>query len=245
MERPVRDRSGPGPSQMEKIEILIIDDDTKLNSLLGDYFSRYGFFSQAETDPDSALKLLKKFRPHIIILDVMLPGMDGFQVCREIRKEYDIPIIMLTARGEVADRVVGLELGADDYMPKPFEPRELVARIQSVLRRQGEKESRDRESFGELEMDTTTYTARMNGRDIGLTSMEFELLSILTGNQGRVLRRETIFDKIKGFDADSFDRSIDVMVSRLRQKLGDDPRKPKYLKTVWGRGYTFLRQDDE
>ncbi len=230
---------------MEKIEILIIDDDTKLNSLLGDYFSRYGFFSQSETDPASALRLLKKFRPHIIILDVMLPGMDGFQVCREIRKEYDIPIIMLTARGEVADRVVGLELGADDYMPKPFEPRELVARIQSVLRRQGKKERGDRENFGELEMDYTTYTAIMNGKDIELTSMEFELLSILTKNEGRVLRRETIFDKIKGFDADSFDRSIDVMVSRLRQKLGDDPRKPKYLKTVWGRGYTFLRQDDE
>jgi DNA-binding response OmpR family regulator len=229
---------------MDRIEILIIDDDTKLNSLLGEYFSRFGFFSQAETDPASALKLLKKYRPHIIILDIMLPGMDGFEVCREIRKEYDIPIIMLTARGEVADRVVGLELGADDYMPKPFEPRELVARIQSVLRRQGNKDAGEREIFGELEMNYNSYTARMKGEELELTTMEFEILSILTKNAGSVLDRDTIFEKIKGLDADSFDRSIDVMVSRLRQKLGDDPRKPKYLKTVWGKGYKFMRQDD-
>jgi DNA-binding response OmpR family regulator len=229
---------------MDRIEILIIDDDTKLNSLLGEYFSRFGFFSQAETDPASALKLLKKYRPHIIILDIMLPGMDGFEVCREIRKEYDIPIIMLTARGEVADRVVGLELGADDYMPKPFEPRELVARIQSVLRRQGNKDAGEREIFGELEMNYNSYTARMKGEEVELTTMEFEILSILTKNAGSVLDRDTIFEKIKGLDADSFDRSIDVMVSRLRQKLGDDPRKPKYLKTVWGKGYKFMRQDD-
>jgi DNA-binding response OmpR family regulator len=227
-----------------KKSILIIDDDTKLNSLLTDYFAKFDFNVHTATEPEQALRALKKSLPDIIVLDVMLPGMNGFEVCRRIRTEYSVPIIMLTARGEVTDRIIGLELGADDYLPKPFEPRELVARIQSVLRRVGQAAEQERASFGRLEIDYARHQVKVDGKPVELTTMEFEILSLLSRNRGIVLDRDQIFEKVKGLDADSFDRSIDVMISRLRGKLNDDPKKPAFVKTIWGSGYKFIGGGD-
>jgi len=228
-----------------KKRILIIDDDRKLNSLLTDYLTKYNFDVYSITEPEQALRDLKKITPDIIILDIMLPGMDGFEVCRRIRKLHSIPIIMLTARGEVADRIVGLELGADDYLPKPFEPRELAARLQSILRRSSGEKKRDRASFGGLEIDYSRHQVKLAGKPVDLTTMEFEILSLFSRNPGIVLSRDTIFEKVKGLDADSFDRSIDVMISRLRNKLNDDPQNPLFLKTIWGAGYKFIGTLDD
>lgn len=223
-----------------KKTILIIDDDTRLTDLLAGYLAQFDLAVKAAALPGEGLALLEKSLPDLVILDIMLPGMDGFEVCRRIRKQHAVPIIMLTARGDVADRIVGLELGADDYLPKPFEPRELVARIQSVLRRgESSRESR-RIVAGPLEIDLEGHTAALRGERVDLTSMEFELLSLFARNPGVVLDRDRIFESIKGLDDDSFDRSIDVLVSRLRAKLGDNPREPRLLKTIRGAGYKFI-----
>lgn len=224
-----------------KKAILIIDDDTKLTNLLAGYLEKFDLAVEAAADPEEGLATLQKSPlPDLVILDVMLPGMDGFEVCRRIRKSWPVPIIMLTARGDVADRIVGLELGADDYLPKPFEPRELVARIQSVLRRSGEAKETRRIIAGDLEIDLDGHTAALKGEKVDLTAMEFDLLSLFARNPGIVLDRDRIFESIKGLDDDSFDRSIDVLVSRLRAKLGDNPREPRLLKTIRGAGYKFI-----
>ncbi len=223
-----------------KKTILIIDDDTKLTDLLAGYLTQFDLAVRTAALPGEGLALLEKSLPDLVILDIMLPGMDGFEVCRRIRKEHAVPIIMLTARGDVADRIVGLELGADDYLPKPFEPRELVARIQSVLRRGAAAGENRRVVAGPLEIDMEGHTATLRGEKINLTSMEFELLSLFARNPGVVLDRDRIFESIKGLDDDSFDRSIDVLVSRLRAKLGDNPREPRLLKTIRGAGYKFI-----
>ena len=186
---------------------------------------------------------LKQEQIDLIILDVMLPDMDGFEVCRQIRKEYSIPIIMLTARGEVTDRIVGLELGADDYLPKPFEPRELVARIQSILRRGHNQNRSEIRKFGQLTVDFQKHAAAIDGSDIELTSAEFELLSVFIKNAGRVLTRDQLLDHVRGIEWEAFDRSIDVLISRLRQKLRDDPKHPKYIRTMWGTGYIFIGEE--
>ncbi len=223
-----------------KKKILIIDDDTKLTGLLAGFLEKYNFAVKAVPTPEEGFGRLRKDLPDLIILDIMLPGMDGFEACRRIRRDYSVPIIMLTARGDVADRIVGLELGADDYLPKPFEPRELVARIQSVLRRGPDREGKRRVKAGDLEIDFYGYTVTKKGVKVELTAMEFELLSLFVRNPGVVLDRDRIFGAIKGLDDDSFDRSIDVMVSRLRRKLGDNPKEPRLLKTIRGSGYKFI-----
>ena len=220
--------------------ILLIDDDSKLNALLEEYLLKFGFKVRAFTHPDQGLEFLKHNEPALIILDVMLPGMDGFEVCRLIRKESSIPVIMLTARGEVTDRIVGLEIGADDYIPKPFEPRELVARIQTVLRRGVSKSEAVQGKYGPLEVDFTAHSATLNSEKIELTTAEFEILKFFIENSGKVLNRDQIVDQIRGIEWEAFDRSIDVLVSRLRQKLKDDPKKPGFIKTVWGSGYMFI-----
>ncbi len=220
--------------------ILVIDDDEKLNSLLKDYLSEFSFKVITETNPEQALNLLKRKTPDIIILDIMLPGMDGFEVCRRIRKSYDIPVIMLTARGKVEDRIVGLELGADDYLPKPFEPRELVARIQSVLRRSLEIVKTGRLHFKNLVVDIDKQLVLLEGEAVELTTMEFEILHLLMKSPGKVFDRDQIMDSLRGLDWEAFDRSVDVLVSRLRQKLRDDPKSPQFIRTIWGRGYKFI-----
>lgn len=225
--------------------ILIIDDDKKLNNLLSDYLSKFGFKVTTVTHPDEGLKILKREQPDIIILDIMLPKMDGFEVCKEIRKEYSVPIIMLTARGEVTDRIVGLELGADDYLPKPFEPRELVARIQSVLRRGSEDLKSGIIKFGRLVVDIEKHSVLLDGENVDLTTMEFEILSLFIRNPGKVFTRDHLMDRIRGIEWEAFDRSIDVLISRLRQKLNEHPKKPSFIKTIWGTGYKFIGEELE
>ena len=225
------------------IRVLIIDDDQRLGALLTEYLGRFNFDVTTAAHPEAGLRALKSSDPDIVILDVMLPEMDGFAVCRRIRESSRVPIIMLTARGEVTDRIVVLELGADDYLSKPFEPRELVARIQAVLRR-GVAATDEVLKAGPLEVNWTTRSARLDGRELDLTSAELELLGLLMRNRGRVLSRDRIMDETRGVDWDAYDRSIDVLVSRLRQKLGDDAKRPRFIRTIRGSGYRFIGGDD-
>jgi two-component system phosphate regulon response regulator OmpR len=221
------------------IKLLVIDDDEALNALLTEYLGQFGFAVRTAALPEDGLRALKTDPPDLVVLDVMLPGMDGLAVCRKIRETSGVPIVMLTARGGVMDRILGLEMGADDYLPKPFEPRELVARIQAVLRRGSAPAADESLRAGALEVSRATCTARLHGRPLALTTAEFELLGLLMRNRGRVLSRDRILDELRGTDWESYDRSIDVLVSRLRQKLGDDPRSPRLIKTVRGEGYLF------
>lgn len=223
-----------------KKHILIIDDDEKLNQLLTDYLGQFEFQVTTAVHPADGLKLISRIKPDLIILDIMLPDMDGFEVCKTIRKDNATPVIMLTARGDVTDRIVGLELGADDYLPKPFEPRELVARIQTVLRRQKNMSDSAMRQFGDLLVDFDKQTVRLNGEPVDLTTMEFELLQYFLLNPGKVLSRDAIMDTLRGMDWEAFDRSIDVLLSRLRQKLKDDPKQPQWIRTIRGSGYKFI-----
>jgi DNA-binding response OmpR family regulator len=227
-----------------KPTLLIIDDDEKLNALLTEYFDGFGFRSVSVTDPAAGLRRLERLRPDLVVLDVMLPGMNGFDVCKEIRRNSNVPIIMLTARGEVTDRIVGLELGADDYLPKPFEPRELVARIQSVLRRGRPDDGDQTLQFGDLGIDRTTRTATLADTPLNLTTNEFDALLLLVGKPGRVFSRDEILNTLRGIDCEAFNRSVDITMSRLRQKLQDDPKAPRFIKTVWASGYVFIGQAD-
>ena len=224
--------------------VLIIDDDEGLNELLTEYLGGFGFAVRTVTHPDAGLRALAADPPDLLILDVMLPEMDGLAVCRKVRETSRVPIVMLTARGEVTDRIVGLELGADDYLPKPFEPRELVARIQAVLRRGGQDDD-ETARVGALDVNWTTRSALMHGRPLALTTAEFELLGFLVRNRGRVVTRERIMEGTRGIDWEAFDRSIDVLISRLRQKLGDDPKRSVFIRTVRGIGYSFIGGDGD
>lgn len=226
-------------------KILLIDDDEKLGELLATFFERFDMELVAATHPDEGLRQLEAAQPDLIILDVMLPGQDGFEVCRTIRRRSNIPIIMLTARGEVTDRIVGLEIGADDYLPKPFEPRELVARIQNVLRRSADRRNSDGPlKFGDLTIDLERRTAELAGESLELTTMEYQLLVLFVENPGRTFTRDEILNELRGIDAQLFSRSVDILVSRLRQKLQDTTKQPRYIKTVWGTGYIFIGQED-
>ncbi|MGD8992826.1 MAG: response regulator transcription factor [Desulfobacterales bacterium] len=220
--------------------ILIIDDDSRLNQLLKDFLKDFGYTVITATHPARGLKKLKQAVPDLVILDVMLPDMDGFEVCRVIRQASNIPIIMLTARGEVTDKVVGLELGADDYLAKPFEPRELVARIQSVLRRSQQLADNKTLTFERLTIDLDKRIALLDGKSLDLTTNEFSALALLARNAGKVLNRDQILQELRGMDCDAFNRSVDIAVSRLRQKLKDNPKAPEFIKTVWGSGYVFI-----
>ncbi len=220
--------------------ILIIDDDAKLNELLKDFLKGFGFEVMTATHPAKGLKKLKQAAPDLVVLDIMLPDMDGFDVCRTIRQTSNVPIIMLTARGEITDKVVGLELGADDYLAKPFEPRELVARIQSVLRRTRQLKDTRSLSFSRLSIDPAKQMVLLDGSAVDLTTNEFRALVLLAANAGKVLNRDQILQELRGIDCDAFNRSVDITVSRLRQKLRDNPKSPAFIKTVWGSGYVFI-----
>jgi DNA-binding response OmpR family regulator len=228
-----------------KKTILIIDDDEKLNTLLTDYLAKYDFQVMSATHPDEGLKKLKIHSPNLIILDVMLPGMSGFEVLKTVRRSSTVPVIMLTARGEFTDRVVGLELGADDYLAKPFEPRELVARILSVLRRTGQNVISAKRTFGPLAIDFQKRVATLHDLSLDLTTTEFAALSLLVENPGAVLNRDQIMDALRGMECDAFNRSIDITMSRLRQKLKDNPKNPDFIKTIWGTGYVFIAKESE
>ncbi len=220
--------------------ILIIDDDPKLNRLLTEFLGGYGFEVLTAAAPGEGLKKIRHGRPDLIILDVMLPEMNGFELCKVIRSESTVPIIMLTARGDPMDRIVGLELGADDYLPKPFEPRELVARIQAVLRRLSGHSVMDQAAFGRLSIDRHKRIACLDGQPVELTTNEFAALDLLTRQPGRVMDRDRILQALRGMDSDAFNRSVDITMSRLRHKLGDDPRSPVFIRTVRGVGYVFI-----
>jgi two-component system phosphate regulon response regulator OmpR len=224
----------------DKYRILIIDDDVDLNALLTEYLQGFGHTLRSATTAAAGREQLRRELPDLLLLDVMLPDTNGLDLCREFRAEYDLPVIMLTARGETADKVMGLELGADDYVHKPFEPRELVARIQSVIRRSKERGSKATLVCDGLRLETQTQRVEMDGNDIELTTMEFELLKGLMQSRGRVLSRDQLIERLRGFDADVYDRSVDMLVSRLREKLGDNPKKPRFIRTVRLGGYQFV-----
>jgi DNA-binding response OmpR family regulator len=225
-------------------EILLIDDDEKLGVLLEAFFQRFDLNLKVAHDPETGLGMLASADPDLVILDVMLPGQDGFEVCRTIRKTSAVPIIMLTARGEVTDRIVGLEIGADDYMPKPFEPRELVARIQNVLRRSSSSRPQGQELHYEgLSVDLDRRTAELDDAELDLTTMEYQLLVLFASNPGKTYTRDEILNELRGIDAQLFSRSVDILVSRLRQKLGDTSKQARFIKTVWGTGYAFIGQE--
>lgn len=219
---------------------LIIDDDQKLSELLKAYFAQFSIEVIAAFHPRKGLELMRSENPDVIILDVMLPEMDGFAVCREIRKESDIPVIMLTARGDTTDKVVGLELGADDYLAKPFEPRELVARIQTIVRRSQNKTPKKSLLIHDLEIKFNERAAYLAGETLNLTSNEFELLAYFARHPNKKIDRDEIMNHLKGIDSNFYSRSVDILVSRLRQKLGEDSKAPRFIKTVWGEGYIFL-----
>jgi two-component system OmpR family response regulator len=224
---------------MTGIHVLLVEDDVKLARLTCDYLEQQGHIVTAVGDGPTAIR--EGLRPEIevVVLDLMLPGCDGFEVCSELRKSSHVPIIAVTARVDVADRVLGLELGADDYMTKPFAARELLARIHAVVRRvRGKAGPPARElQVGKLVLDVAGLNASLAGRPLHLTSYEFALLRVLADHAGRVLSRERLLELAKGNTDEAFDRSIDVRISRLRHKLGDDSRHPLLLKTVRGSGY--------
>ena len=225
--------------------ILIIDDDEKLNRLLKRFLGDFDFTVFSATDAHEGLKKVRTVIPDLIILDLMLPGMNGFDVCKQIRQSSSIPIIMLTARGELMDRVVGLELGADDYLPKPFEPRELVARIQAVLRRSRQTGSDRIRYFGRLCIDFHRQQAWLGKSLINLTTNEFAVLSLMVRQAGKVLDRDEILQSLRGIDSDPFNRTVDITISRLRQKLSDNPKNPEFIKTIWNTGYVFIAEESD
>lgn len=227
-------------SENKRYRLLLIDDDESLNRLLVDYFPRFGHELLTATSVKAGKRILRTSDPDLLILDVMLPDADGLELCRSLRLESDIPIVMLTARADVPDRVLGLQYGADDYVPKPFEPRELVARVENVMRRVRAAPMRILTAAGGLALETETRRVTLNEEEVSLTSTEFELLRILMESRGRVLTRESLLRRLRGLDADIFDRSVDMLVSRLRNKLDDDSRSPRFIKTVWRVGYQFV-----
>jgi len=227
-------------------KILIIDDDESLCIRLVAYFSLFDLELFTANSPSCGLDKLETLSPDLLLLDVMMPEKDGFTLCKEIRAFSALPIIMLTARGELTDKVLGLEIGADDYMSKPFEPRELVARIKVLLRRTGPiipKE--DTINFHNLVIYPQQHKVILNGVPVALTGMEFNLLLLLARSPGKVFNRDTLLNLLKGIDADVYSRSIDILMSRLRQKLGDNPKKVTYIKTLRNIGYCFVGKNCE
>jgi two-component system phosphate regulon response regulator OmpR len=224
-------------------QVLIIDDDTRLSAMLADYLSENGFRVRAAATARTGLEEIGRNPPDAVILDIMLPDLDGFETCRRIRMVSAVPVLMLTAKGDETDRIVGLEIGADDYLPKPFNPRELLARLKAVLRRHA-MPSADRQRvlrFGRLEIDPSSRKVRIDDRDCPMTGYQFDILVALAENAGRILSRDQLLDLVRGTEQEAFDRSIDVHVSRIRAAIEADPRHPRRIITVRGAGYVFAR----
>jgi two-component system alkaline phosphatase synthesis response regulator PhoP len=221
--------------------ILIVDDEARIVKLVRDYLERAGFDVISAHDGETALTLARVEQPDLIVLDLMLPGVDGLDVCRRLRQVSGMPIIMLTARVEEADRIVGLELGADDYVTKPFSPRELVARVRATLRRaSGEVGPATVLRAGNVELDTAALAATVAGEPVDLTPTEFQVLATLVRQPGRIFSREQLLEAVHGVAFDGFDRSVDSHIKNLRRKIEPDPRKPTYIQTVYGVGYRFV-----
>ncbi len=227
--------------------VLMIEDDEALAEMVAEYLGEAGYQVTSRGEAMSGLELIRRNEFDALILDVMLPDLDGFEVCRKVRAESDLPILMLTARGDETDRIVGLELGADDYLPKPFNPRELLARLKAISRRRGAPRTPGARTlrFGRLEIDREARTVRVDGRERSLTSYQFDLLVALADNAGRVMSRERLMDSVKGELLEAFDRSIDVHVSRIRAAIEDEPKHPRRILTIRGAGYVFAQSQDE
>ena len=224
--------------------ILLIDDDSRLAGMIGEYLREFGYAVTIAGTGTEGLERLRIGRFDALILDLTLPDIDGLEVFRSIPKGEALPVIMLTARGDPMDRIMGLEMGADDYLPKPFEPRELLARLKSIIRRGSRYQPCRIAVFGRLEVDPEAMEARLDGERCDLTSYQFQLLSTLASGAGRVMSRDHLMNQLRGNDLVAFDRSIDVHVSRIRAAIEDDPKHPKRLITVRGAGYLFARTQD-
>jgi two-component system alkaline phosphatase synthesis response regulator PhoP len=221
-------------------KVLVVDDDVKTVELVNIYLTRDGHHVLTAYDGIEALRLTRESHPDLIILDLMLPDVDGLEVCRTLRHESDVPIIMLTARTTDQDKLTGLNIGADDYVTKPFSPKELAARVRAVLRRLPREHGPEEISSGELSMNFTKHEAWFAGKQLNLTSVEFGLLGVLAKEPGRVFSRTSLIEEALGYDFEGFDRTIDVHILNLRRKLELDPSHPKYIKTVYGVGYKFI-----
>jgi DNA-binding response OmpR family regulator len=225
--------------------ILLIEDDPRLAEMVSEYLGEAGFRVSIATGGRAGLDRLAREPFDALVLDLMLPDMDGLEVCRQLRAKHETPVLMLTARGDAADRIVGLELGADDYLPKPFQPRELLARLRAILRRGKGRSAASRPlRFGRLEIDRDARAVRVDGETRSLTAYQFALLLALAENAGRLLSRDSLMDLVKGEPLEAFDRSIDVHVSRIRAVIEDDPKKPRRIVTVRGAGYLFAKAQD-
>jgi DNA-binding response OmpR family regulator len=224
--------------------VLMIDDDRRLAEMVSDYLGGAGFRLTLALTAREGEALLKREAFDAVILDLMLPDADGLELCRRLRTSSDLPILMLTARGEPMDRVIGLEVGADDYLGKPFEPRELLARLRAVLRRRSTPRGADILRFGRLEIDKGARVVRLDGEERAITSYQFALLLVLAERAGRVLSRDALMDVLKGEKLEAFDRSVDVHVSRIRAAIENDPKKPRRILTVRGAGYVFAREQN-
>jgi DNA-binding response OmpR family regulator len=224
--------------------ILVVDDDAGIRDLLREYLRKQDMEVESARDGREMATCLAGFEPDLVVMDLMLPGDDGLALTRRLKAEHGLPVIMLSARGEDIDRIVGLEVGADDYLAKPFNPRELLARIRAVLRRGANPEKAseaeaDFHDFGPFRLDLAAQRLLRGSEELAITHAEFTLLKIFAEHPNRALSRDQIMDWLKGFERDPFDRSIDVRVTRLRRKLEDDPANPVYIRTVWGQGYLF------
>jgi DNA-binding response OmpR family regulator len=224
--------------------ILVVDDEPKIVKLTRDFLEKDGFKVISASDGATALQMARREKPDLVVLDLMLPGMDGWEVCRALRRESDLPVIMLTARSEESDQVVGLELGADDYISKPFSPRTLVARVRALLRRaQGHMKPPVMIRSGGLEIDLEAHRVQVDGKALHLTPNEFKLLAALARHPGQLFSREQLVDHLHGASFNSFDRSIDSHIKNLRRKLETDPSNPRFIETVYGEGYRFIERD--
>lgn len=224
--------------------VLLVEDDHRLAGMVNDYLSENGFDVTVAHTGFEGIDLQTKHGFDLIVLDLMLPDIDGLEVCRTIRAHESVPILMLTAKGDPVDRIIGLEIGADDYLPKPFEPRELLARMRAILRRGKSEPTSELLRFGRLEIDPGSMRARLDGRECDLTAHQFNLLHVMAKSAGRVLSRDLLMDKLRGTDLEAFDRSIDVHISRIRSEIEDDPKQPRRIITVRGAGYVFAREQD-
>ena len=228
--------------------ILIVDDDQALRELLQRYLTEQGF-AVAAVNGGEAMKIwLEEHQPDLVVMDLMLPGEDGLSLTRHLRATSDVPVLILSARGEDIDRIVGLEIGADDYLPKPFNPRELVARVRAILRRRGNSKhagnGNDIYRFGPYVLNLGNYSLRRGDEEVTLTGGEISLLALFVQHPNQVLSRDQLIELLKGYDRSPFDRSIDVRITRLRHKIEPDPKHPRYIRTVWGKGYLFSPEND-
>jgi DNA-binding response OmpR family regulator len=224
-------------------KILVVDDEAEIVRLVRAYLERAGFAVVAASEGREALAVFRHERPNLVVLDLNLPGLDGLDVCRAMRRDTDVPIIMLTARLEETDRLIGLELGADDYVVKPFSPREIVARVRAVLRRAEAAPPRPEVvSAAGVTLNLTQRTASADGRPLDLTTLEFDLLALLVEHPGQVFTRLQLLDRAQGNAYEGYERTIDVHIKNLRKKLGDDPQNPRFIETVRGIGYRFCQE---